>query len=182
MNDAKLIDKLKNRNEHALELVMKQYGGYVYTIVHNILYGMTTQDIEETVADVFIKLWNHTEYLDETKPIKPYIISIARNTAKNKFREQTFTVSLEDNEELMIECDFDEKMEKKEIVEIIDEVLRKMKPEDRTIFIRYYYNYEKIRDISSTLKLSESAVKMKLHRIRKVLQETLTERGYAHES
>lgn len=115
LNDAKLIEKLKKQNEHALELVIKQYGGYVYTIVHNILFNMTTQDIEETVADVFIKLWNHTEYLDGTKPLKPYIISIARNTAKNKLREQTFTVSLEDNEELMIECNFDEKWRRRKL-------------------------------------------------------------------
>lgn len=182
MNDAGLIEKLKNQNERALGLVIKQYGGYVYTIVHNILYQMTPQDIEETVADVFIKLWNHSRYLDEARPLKPYLISIARNAAKNKLREQTFTVSLEDEDELMMECNIDENLEKKEKIEIINEILRKMKPDDREIFIRYYYNYEKIREISATLKLSESAVKMKLHRIRKVLQETLTERGYAHES
>jgi RNA polymerase sigma-70 factor (ECF subfamily) len=181
LNEAVLIEKLKNHNEHALELIIKQYGGYVYTIVHNILSSMTSQDVEETVADVFIKLWNHSEYLDKEKPIKPYIIGIARNTAKNKLREQTFTVSLEDDE-LFLNCNPEEEVERKEVIEIIKEVLQNMKPEDRTIFIRYYYNYEKIRDISISCKLSESAVKMKLHRIRKVLQETLTERGYAHES
>jgi RNA polymerase sigma-70 factor (ECF subfamily) len=182
LQDAKLIEKLKRHNEHALELVINQYGGYVYTIVRNILYRMTPQDIEETVADVFFKLWNHMEYLEDEKPLKPYLISIARNTAKNKLREQTFTVSLEENEELTVECDFNEKLEKEEITKIINELLQRLKPEDRNIFIRYYYNYEKVRDISAALKISESAVKMKLHRIRKVLQEALTERGYAHET
>ncbi len=180
MNDAKLIEKLKKQNERALELVIKQYGGYVYTIVHNILGNMTAQDMEETVADVFIKLWRRAEYLDDEKPLKPYLIGIARNTAKNKLREQTFTVSLEDNE-IPLECNFIENLEQKEKIRIIKDSLQKMKPEDRSIFIRYYYNYEKIRDISLALKLSESAVKMKLHRTRKILQETLSERGYAYE-
>lgn len=181
LNDAILVEKLKRHNEHALELVMKQYGGYVYTIVHNILCNMTAQDVEETVADVFIKLWNHMEFLDQEKPLKPYLIGIARNTAKNKLREQTFTVSLEEDE-LLLECNLDEKLEKKEIINIINEALQKMKSEDRNIFIHYYYNYEKIRDISIAYGLNESTVKMKLHRMRKKLQKTLAERGYAYES
>lgn len=181
MNDVKLIEKLKKHNEHTLELVIKQYGGYVYTIVHNILFSMNEQDIEETVADVFIKLWNHTEYLDDNKPFKPYLIGIARNTAKNKLREKSLTVSLEENE-LIIDSDIESEVERKEILEIINEALQKMKPEDRAIFIQYYYNYEKIRTIAVSHQLSESAIKMKLHRIRKFLQEALAERGYANES
>jgi RNA polymerase sigma-70 factor (ECF subfamily) len=180
LNDLKLLEKLKCKNERALELVIKQYGGYVYTIVHNILVNMTEQDLEETVADVFIKLWNHAEYIESDKPLKPYLIGIARNTAKNKLREISLTVSLEDDE-LFINDDVEDIIERKEIFQIINETLQTLKPEDRSIFIQYYYHYEKIKNIAAIHKVSESAIKMKLHRIRKVLLEALSERGYSNE-
>ena len=72
LNDKKLIYSLKKHRERALLQVMELYGGYTYTIVKNILSGiMQQEDIDEVVSDVYLKLWNHVDNLDETKPLKP---------------------------------------------------------------------------------------------------------------
>lgn len=47
--------------------------------------------------------------------------------------------------------------------------------------MRYYYCYEPVRQIAGTLHMSESAVKMRMSRARKKLQQELVERGYAYE-
>ena len=52
---------------------------------------------------------------------------------------------------------------------------------DREILVRYYYCYETVRQIAETLCLSESAVKMRMSRARKRLQQELIARGYAYE-
>ena len=52
---------------------------------------------------------------------------------------------------------------------------------DREILVRYYYCYENVRQIAETLCLSESAVKMRMSRARKKLQQELIARGYAYE-
>ena len=62
--------------------------------------------------------------------------------------------------------------------EIINEALQQMNEEDKTIFIRYYYYYEKIADISKELSINESTIKSKLSRGRKLIKQAFTERGY----
>ena len=57
-----------------------------------------------------------------------------------------------------------------------------MKKEDKDIFIMYYYNSKKIKEISKTLNISESKVKTKLHRIKKKLRKELEKNGYKLEN
>ena len=57
-----------------------------------------------------------------------------------------------------------------------------MQKEDKDIFIMYYYNSKKVKEISKTLKISESKVKTKLHRIRKRLRKELEKNGYKLEN
>lgn len=56
MNDKRLIHNLKLRKQKALVKVIDIYGGYVYTIVKNIIGDvMQTEDIDEVVSDVFFE-------------------------------------------------------------------------------------------------------------------------------
>lgn len=53
----KLLLKLKKHDEKALQAVIEQYSRLVATVINNISKGsLTKEDIEETVADVFITL------------------------------------------------------------------------------------------------------------------------------
>ena len=56
--------------------------------------------------------------------------------------------------------------------------LEKIKPEEKDIFISYYYDDNSIKEISNKLNISESKVKVKLFRIRKRINKVLKERGY----
>lgn len=178
MNDYKLIKQIKQGDSVAVERAIGQYGGYVYTIVRNILgNSMQQEDIEETVADVFLKLWKNSESLDESRPLKPYLVGMARNTAKNKLREKRCTDPLDDSD-IPVEIELDDNLSKKEQITIVHETLNALNQADKETFIRFYYNYERIHEISVALGLSESAVKMKLHRTRSLLLKALNERGY----
>ena len=61
---------------------------------------------------------------------------------------------------------------------LIEKALENMKEEDREIFLLYYYESKKIKEISKDLNISESKVKTKLHRIRKKLKKELEKGGY----
>lgn len=180
LDDAGLIQRLKKRKQKALIQVMDFYGGYVYTIVKNIIGDcMQPEDIEETVSDVFYKLWINIDKVENGKPLKPYLIGMARNMARNKLREHKLMSPLEEAE--MIQEDvLCEEMERKEQIQIIKEVLWGLPEMEREIFIRYYYNYEKIKDIAEKYHVSPSKVKMSLHRIRKLLKTELEGKGYGY--
>ena len=73
MKDKRLVIKLKNNTAGALDSVIRKYSAYIYTVVYNVLSGkMTEEDIEETVSDAFIKLWQNSGNLREDKPCLLY--------------------------------------------------------------------------------------------------------------
>ena len=58
LEDGELLQRLKKGKQKALLEVIDRYGGYVYTIVKNIIGDlMRPEDIEEPVSDIFYKLW-----------------------------------------------------------------------------------------------------------------------------
>ncbi|MFG6319829.1 MAG: hypothetical protein K1W33_08290, partial [Clostridia bacterium] len=56
--------------------------------------------------------------------------------------------------------------------------LNNIKEIDKDIFIMFYYKQKKIKDIARIFKISETKVKVILHRVRKSIKKNLKERGY----
>ena len=69
-------------------------------------------------------------------------------------------------------------MEEKERDNIIQNTLQTLTLLDYKVFIMFYYNSKKIKDIAKELHISESQVKVTLHRIRKKISKNLKKVGY----
>lgn len=97
MKDKRLILKLKQGDSKALNIIIEKYSSYVYTVIRNIIGDyMTEEDIEEVASDSFVNLWNNSDKLSEDRPLTPYLSAIARNAAKNRFRQFHAEYSFED--------------------------------------------------------------------------------------
>lgn len=72
-------------------------------------------------------------------------------------------------------------MEEREKDTIIQNTLQTLTPLDYNVFIMFYYNSQKIKDISEVLHISESQVKVTLHIIRKKIKKNLKKGGYDFE-
>ena len=171
-----MIKDLKNKKRSALEKIIESYSAYVSVIVYNTI-GMiaSKEDIEEVVSDVFISLWNNGIYIKDDCELRPYIGAIARNKAKNKLREMKNTIEL--NEKIVSDKGNPETEAVKadESRRLYDAVMSLGEP-DSEIMIRFYYNGEKIREISKALSLNASTIKTKLKRGREKLKNYLEER------
>lgn len=183
LTEKRLISKLKNKDKKALDILIKEYSPYVYTIVRNIIgQAMSKEDMEEVAADCFIRLWQISEKLDENRPISPYLAACARNCAKNKLRElHTDYCADELFEDIVSSDSIQDSYEVSQQLSLITECLDGLSDTEQEIFVRFYYYGEKLRDISEMLEISESACKTKLCRTREKLRKYLAERGYTNE-
>ncbi len=176
-----LKDYSKN---HRLDIdkVVEDYYGYIYIIVKNTKsVGILEEDMEEMISDVFLALWkNYANLVQETK-IKPYLAGIAKNVLKNKYRTTKMDFSLSDYEEQLIAPHTLEVIsEEREQNEMIKDTLKILKPEEYKIFMAFYYENKKIKEIAKNLEISESKVKVILHRVRKELKTKLRKGGYSY--
>ena len=90
------VEKLKRRNEKALEYVIREYGGYVKAAVNHNLAGLP-EEMEECMDDVFMDVWEHIERFDAAKgSFKNWIVSIARFRSIDYLRRYSRTCMEED--------------------------------------------------------------------------------------
>lgn len=61
MKDEELLEILNRSPEQGVRELMNRYGGAVATICKNFLYDFPESDIEETIADTFIRFWENRE-------------------------------------------------------------------------------------------------------------------------
>lgn len=123
--------------------------------------------------------WNNKEKLDINKSISAYIAGITKNLMKKKSRNHKKIENIEDyTEQLKSIENIEYSYLSSQKNQIIVEELKKMKEQDKDIFVLYYYEERKIKEIALMYKISESKVKSKLFRIRKRIKKILKEGGY----
>lgn len=175
-----IIQDFKENGVLNIEKVIKTYNSYIYKILKNSISN--EQDVEEILEDIFTILWKNYERLDNAIEVKAYLIGIAKNLIKKKYQE--YNVKFEDiglyENNLKCEINLTEIVENKEKAQIISNSLDNMKKTDREIFIMFYYNQKKVKEIAKALKISEAKVKIVLHRTRKGMKKNLKERGYSY--
>jgi RNA polymerase sigma-70 factor (ECF subfamily) len=179
-----LINKLKKKDSKALNLIIEKYSSYAFTVARNIMGDyMSYEDIEETVSDSFVSLWNNSDRLSEEKPLRPYMSAIIRNNARNRLRNNRLNISIDEmTYEPVGNDDIPKLAENIEAVGLLYEAVEQFNNADKEIFIRYYFYGEKLDNIAVKTGLTLSNCKTKLCRTRKKIKQYLTERGYDYET
>ncbi len=172
------IEDFKENEKLNVEKLINSYNSYIYKILKNSISNEL--DIQEIISDVFLIFWKNYKDLDNNTIVKPYLIGITKNLIKKKYREYSFKIeNLEKYEnEIPYNISIENLIEDKEKAKILSDSLRNIKALDREIFIKFYYNQNKIKEISKILNISEAKVKVILYRTRKKIKKSLKERGY----
>ena len=152
--------------------------GFVYSIVHKKIKTVATyEDIEETVSDVFIKVYNSLDAFDSSKSsIKTFVATIASNTAIDKYRYLLKRVNL--SNELFYDIqdansDLENKYIKKEEQKRVFDAILALKEPDRTIVFRKYYLDETFVCIAKEIGCSPNAAVKRLKRVLEKLKNEL---------
>ena len=166
-----------------IEKMISEYSSYLYLIVKNMgSIAILDEDIEEIISDVFLAIWKNSENLNRHTNIKEYLTGIAKNVTRNKYRSTELNYSISDYEEKLFDnFNIENLSEEKEQDGIIKKALKNLSDKEYNIFIMFYYNGKKIKEIAELLHLSESNVKVKLHRIRKLVKKDLKNGGYGYD-
>ena len=183
MREETMLRKLRSGDPAGLEALMDRYLPYVSAVVWNILReAMPPEDGEEVVSDVFLAAWRQPEAL-RPGSVKAWLGAVARNMAKNRLRQISQTLPLEEDALEVPGPDdppgeYERKLERKLVRQAVDA----LPGPDREIFLRHYYYAQTVQEISCRMHLNESTVKTKLRRGRMKLKDTLTREGFLREA
>ena len=181
MEDAKIIDLYFARNEDAICQTDAAYGKKLFRLADRILQN--AQDSEESVSDTYIKVW---ETIPPTRPtyFYAYLAKICRHFALGKLdwkaaaKRKAEIISLTDEMALCIpDRQKEAELSAKEIGRALNGFLEELSQESRVIFLRRYWFCDSIAQIAERYGISESKVKMRLHRTRMQLADYLDKEG-----
>ncbi|MBQ4428334.1 MAG: sigma-70 family RNA polymerase sigma factor [Clostridia bacterium] len=168
MNDKKLLQLLKKDPNAGMDRLISQYSGLVFGIARGIMRESCTSDeIEDCVSEVFIKLSTALVSFEPRASLKTYIGVAARNTALDFVRNRIVPQSL-DAEDSFIELpdggDFEDELEKKELFAAVLREIEALGEPDSQILFRKYYLEQSSKHIAERMNLSVSSVDTRAHR------------------
>lgn len=171
MDEKKLLLRLKKREENALNEAIDVYTPYLSTVLYNSVgTSLSKEDIEETVSDTFVTLWQNAYAIDlEKGTMRSYIAAVARNAAFKRLSKQKDCVCLDD-----IEIADDNFADKASSDDFLWKAVMSLGEPDNEIFVRYYKFDEKLKTIAKATGLNISTVKTKLSRGKRKLKRILS--------
>lgn len=135
------------------------------------------EDVEELTADVFLALWAHAGELNPEQGLRPWLGTVARNRAADWLRTHKEAAPLPEDTAAPGGADPQAEAERRECAARLWDAVEGLDEPDRTLFLRYYYCGDKLKDIARALGLTQTAAKQRLFRGRKTLRDTLTKGG-----
>jgi len=157
-----------------IDKIIDDFSGYLYTIIQNSA-NFQKEDIEEIISDTYLILWNNQYKLDLDKKLSPYLVGIVKNLIKQKYKIFNNSYdNIESYEDILITNEgLDVVIENNEVNRKIIELLNELKEDEKEIFYEYYFYSRKIKEIAIENNISESKVKIILHRTRNKLRKEL---------
>lgn len=186
MEDRKIVRLLFERAENAIHELDMRFGRQLYRIACNILEN--PQDAEECTNDTYLALWNAIPPA-APDPLAPYVYRTGRNIALKRLHRNTaqkrnshYDVSLEELSDCLPGENVEQTMDAKELGRAIDRFLSSQSRESRYIFLRRYWFGDAVKEIATELQMQETAVSVRLNRMRNSLKEYLKKEGYLYET
>lgn len=174
MRDTLLLERLRRRDQDALNELTARYRSYVCTIQSNMLSGAgTREDVEELCSDVFLALWQNAESVEAEK-LKPWLGTVARNRAKSWLRvRRTLPMDLDEIELPDDSPGLEDEAIRKELAAAVRRAVDSLRPKDREVFLRYYFYLQSVEAIAAELDLAPASIRSRLSRGREVLRKKL---------
>lgn len=182
MDDQTIIELYWARAEDAIRETAEKYEGLCRFIIGRIL--LCREDVEECLNDIWLGLWNSIPP-ERPRHFGTFIGRVARNQALKKYhylsaakRNPQAVCSLEELGECVSggNC-IENELENRRVELAINDFLWQLSEEKRNIFLRRYWYFDSIEEISRSTGFSRSKVKSILHRLRLGLRAHLEKEG-----
>lgn len=138
------------------------YADALYRLAYSHLQNR--EDAEDAVQDVFMKYLKMPHHFKDKEHEQAWFIRVTVNVCYDFLRKKKHRmhIPLDEMEEIAAED---------RIFTDIGQILEKLPPKYKTVILLHYFEGYSVEEISGILKLSKSAVKMRLFRSRELLKE-----------
>ncbi|WGH76406.1 sigma-70 family RNA polymerase sigma factor [Tenacibaculum tangerinum] len=172
INDQIYIDKILKGDTNAYAFLVEKYKGMVFSLALKMV--RSSEEAEEISQDAFIKAYKNLSTFKGASKFSTWLYKIAYRTCldnlkKNKEKYHTDTIDEITINKIQSTDSILEGIERKERAHIIRHCLQSLPEEERLVLWMFYFEELSLKEITEVTDMSQTNVKVKLHRARKRL-------------
>ena len=174
LSDEELITLVVKNHPRAMSHIVDRYKGMVFTLSFRILKNQL--DAEEAAQDSFVKAFNAINSFRFDCKFSTWLYRICYNNAISKARVyKPIQVNVDSKFDLPVDTpNALDSLSAKDRSKYLNKAMEMLESEESALLTLYYVDGESVSDIAIITNLTESNVKVKLHRGRKKLYSQLS--------
>jgi RNA polymerase sigma factor (sigma-70 family) len=176
-DDATLVRRCLRDDSAAIQALVERFQGDVLGLCLRLLHHR--HDAEDVCQEVFIRIFRSLRRWDSSRPLKPWVMSIAFNRCKTWLGQRARRPELVDYLHETAASPAQE--EPSELVNEIQTALKALRVEYRTVFVLFHEQGFSYDDIAAAVGKPVGTVKTWLHRARQEMLDSLKRRGMVPE-
>jgi len=184
MDDDQIVELYLARDEAAVAETAKKYGSALRSMANSVLKDASAA--EECEYDAYLEAWNLIPPHEPRTYLYPFLGRIVRHIAIDRCRQNSASkrsalfceLTSEMEECLPGSGSVEASAEESELIAAINAYLGGCRADKRRMFVRRYWYFDTVAEISIAQGVSKAKVKTALFRMRKELKEFLKKEGY----
>ncbi len=172
-SDHDLVESLQNGDLEAFDLIFRKYGDRLYGFTFK--YLKSKEDTEELVQDVFLKIWENRKNLKKESSLRAYLFTISYHNLCRFFRRKVNQEKLAKEITASASESFtlDERIDYQSVLEQVDQLIEKLPPRQREIFIKSRKEGKSTKEIAAELNLIPGTVDNHISEALKFLRKNM---------
>lgn len=157
--DIELVEKLQKGDIEAYDLIYEKYSGKLYYF--GLKYLQSSDEAEELVQTVFLKLWENYKTLRKESSFKSYLFTIAYNDICKIFRKRSYNQKfIEDSlyENSQSSSYSEESIDYQSVLNRVRQITENLPERQRVIFEKSRFEGKSTKEISQELGLSPGTI------------------------
>ncbi len=174
--DKIVIERVLEGEKELFEILMRRYNQTLYRVIRS--YLRVEKDIEDAMQDTYLKAFHKLHQFRSEATFSTWLIRIGINEALQSIRrKKNERIAGQQNEKVIqLHCDHmnpEKKAIQNERRVLIEKAIDALPQKYRIVYVLREVEEMSNSAVAHGLKLSESNVKVRLHRSKKMLKETL---------
>ncbi|MEN8200950.1 MAG: RNA polymerase sigma-70 factor [Bacteroidota bacterium] len=173
--DIETIRQFKADDRKAFNAIYRAFRRRIFRFAYS--YVKIQADAEEIVQDVFLKIWENREKIDESLSFESFLFTITYNTSisqlRKKVSENQYVEYLKSIQRISTEVSTSPEIEFTELKDNAEQIIEQLPPRQKQIFKLNREEGLTYREIASMLNISQNTVESHMERALKTIRKKL---------
>jgi len=177
LDDAELVRRIRGGETALFELVMRRYNQRLFRLLRSLLRDEA--EAEDVLQDAYVRAYAHLGQLEQPERLASWLTHIAVHEAKARLRRRGRFADVKEGPLRAVpspSSDPEQETLGKQLQRVLVSAIDDLPVGYRTVFVLRDVEGMSTAEVSESLRVSEQAVKMRLHRARAALRQVLFDR------